>query len=210
MTLTPRDNDLLRTLVLHVRALSVLQVANTWWPEARASTAHARLRDLHDASYVALTPQAVGAVSQPTEPLATWQPGLPIPDLATVAAFARTRWRRPPTVVLCATATRLAAAQFGVGTERAPRPTEWTHDLYLAGVYLWMRTALPTRARSWRHEDREDHGAAIRTGAKLPDAIVTDGRDTTAIEVVGSSYTREKLEAFHAYCAGAQLSYDLW
>jgi hypothetical protein len=80
----------------------------------------------------------------------------------------------------------------------------------LAEVYLTMRVELPTRAASWRHEDLDPRSHDERAGEKLPDAVVTDGRHTTAIECVGSSYTREKLEGFHAYCERTMLAYELW
>jgi hypothetical protein len=93
---------------------------------------------------------------------------------------------------------------------RPPRPTEWTHDLHLAEVYLRLRAVSPARARTWRHEDLESHATADRAGAKLPDAFVVDGQLPTAIELVGASYSTEKLLEFHYYCAALGMGYELW
>ena len=54
---------------------------------------------------------------------------------------------------------------------------------------------------------RLNHG---REGDKVPDAVVKDGLYRTAIELVGSSYRAQKLEAFHTYCAAQDLGYELW
>ena len=210
MILTPRDDEILHVLGTAVRALTLTQIARTWWPDATLATARARLRQLESGGYLQLEHETVSPVLALATPLTTWQPGLPLPDLGAIAATTRRRWRRPPQTILCATVTPLGAAHAGERTARTPRPTEWTHDLHLAEVYLRLRADLPTRARSWRHEDIESHRTADRAGEKLPDAVVRDGIQTTAIELVGSSYTRDKLEGFHGYCDRHAFGYDLW
>ena len=47
-------------------------------------------------------------------------------------------------------------------------------------------------------------------GVKVPDAMVRDGKQRTAVEFVGASYRLGKLEAFHSYCAGRGFGYELW
>jgi hypothetical protein len=209
--LTDRDRDLLRTLTHCVRTLSLAQVARFWWSKStNPATPAARLKQLARADFVTFEPQHVEPELRLVAPLACWQPGCSCPDLSLVASTARQRWNRPATTTPHVVATPHAAAQFGGRGGRAPRPTEWTHDMHLAGVYLTMRAELPTRAASWTHEDLEERPAAARPGEKLPDAFVTDGLHRTAIELVGSSYTEAKLHAFHDYCDTAGLAYELW
>lgn len=208
--LTKRDLELLSTLANAVRAFTLRQLACAWWPSRTAESARARLRVLERAGYVRLETQPVGPILALEEPLLTWQPGLPRPELGPVAQTARRRWRKPVETLLCVSVTDLGATHVGTGSARAPRPTEWTHDLHLAEVYLRLRQIVPIRARSWRHEDMESHRAVDRAGEKLPDALVRDGLQTTAIELVGSSYSREKLNAFHDHCHEHDLGYELW
>lgn len=211
LTLTDRDDELLRTLTHRVRALSLAQTARSWWPRSvQPATPHARLKQLAAAGYVTLEPQHVGPELQLERPLASWQRGCPRPKLSAIASVAQRRWHTPPVTMPCVVATPRAAAQFGGRGGRSPRPTEWTHDLHLAQVYLLMRVELPTRAASWVHEDLDERPQRALSGEKLPDAFVTDGLHRTAIELVGSSYNGSKLEAFHDYCEREQLAYELW
>lgn len=75
-----------------------------------------------------------------------------------------------------------------------------------------MRANLPTRAAKWLHEDEiaDDLFERAIPGEKRPDAVVRDGAHLTAVELVGSSYKQEKLQAFHDFCAERGLAYELW
>lgn len=131
----------------------------------------------------------------PVKPLVTWQPGLPRPDFAPVAWTLKNRRRDQAPV-----ATPCVVAAAG----RHPRPTDTTHDLHLAAVFLLMCKELPTRACSWVFEDD-----LVRPGHKLPDALVTDGRAKTAIEC-GGEYDRQRLEEDHDYFAQMEYGYEIW
>lgn len=191
-----RESEVLETLSRRVRALSIAQVARTWWPKARhgLTLAERFLVGLEARRLVHLIDVLAKPELLPTEPLATWQPGLPKPDFGPVAHQLRARRQAP------AERTRCVYAAGG----RPPRPTDTTHDLHLAGVYLLMRQELPTRAASWVFE--ED---LVRPGQKLPDALVTDGRARTAIEC-GGEYDRTRLEEDHAYFASQGYGYEIW
>lgn len=208
--LTDRDRDILGVLTCRVRALALEQITAAWWPSSQVRTANERLRALADEALLLLESHPTRELLDLVEPLATWQPGLPRPDLATAAKTATNRWRQPPRLACSAVATAEAAILVGGRGGRAPRETEWTHDLHLAGVYLRMRRELPTRAHTWQHEDMVPRPRESAMGEKLPDAIVTDGLHQTAIELVGSSYGVSKLETFHGYCARERLPYELW
>lgn len=210
LSLTARDRDLLVALTTAVRTFSTSQVAGTWWASTSGAAVQRRLTTLAAADYVVLARQAVAPLLPLTDPTATWQPGGVAPDLRRIAARARLRWRAVPRTILCVTATARSAEMLGGRGGRPPRPREWTHDLHVAQVYLHLRAAAPDRARTFRHEDLEDHALLERAGAKLPDAVVEDVDGPTAIELVGASYTEAKLQAFHAYCASLGLRYELW
>ncbi len=198
-------------LARRVRLLSIQQVANTWWSTTRypTSLAAARLAELARGGHLVFEQFRARPGLPVREPLATWQPGLPMPNLASIAYRAGARWKEQAARLKhCAVATRETGNRFGGRGGRFPRGTEVTHDIHLSSVYLRMRSDLPSRAATWCHEDLAETGRA-RGGEKVPDAIVRDGLHHTAIEWVGS-YPKKKLEEFHAYCEEHRLAYELW
>jgi hypothetical protein len=184
-------------LTRRVRLLSLDQIARTWFGEAADPRGGARRlaqtlqrRGLVESVKLMARPEII-----PDKPLVTWQPGLPRPDFGPVAwTLKRRRRDQAPAVTPCV----LAAAG------RHPRPTDTTHDLHLAAVFLLMCEELPTRACSWVFEDD-----LIRPGQKLPDALVTDGRAKTAIEC-GGEYDRQRLEEDHDFFARKGYGYEIW
>lgn len=208
--LTRQDLELIDVVTLRVRVLSLGQVARTWWQDASSPhrSALSQVRKLAAEGLVEPTNVFAAAEIPLTWPVATWQPLLPAPDLAAAARLTRARFARTP---VCDTQC-VVAARIGRRRPRPPRETETTHDLHLAGVYLWMRANLPTRAAKWLHEDEiaDDLFERAIPGEKRPDAVVRDGGHLTAVELVGSSYSGTKLQAFHDFCAERGLAYELW
>lgn len=208
--LTRADLELIDALTLRVRVLSLGQVARTWWKDASAPQRSAALQVRKLAAEGLVEPMNLFAAAEiPLAwPVLTWQPLLPPPDLAAAARGTRARFGKTPV----RDTPCVVAARIGRRRPRPPRETETTHDLHLAGVYLWMKANLPTRAAKWLLED--EFGDALFDGAtpgeKRPDAVVRDGGHLTAVELVGSSYSGTKLQAFHDFCAERGLAYELW
>lgn len=209
------DRDLLAVLTLRVRTLSVAQAARTWWPEdegragaRRLAGAKRRLDALLRRGLIETTHLLAHPELDLTAPLAVWLPGLPSPSLGSIAHAAKQRWTMDPVSTTFITATSAGGRVMGGEGGRAPRTSEATHDLHVAAVFLRMRRELRTRAVSWRSEASV---LASRDGRseQLPDALVRDGRATTAIEFVGE-YPAAKLSAFHKYCAAKGYGYELW
>lgn len=156
-----RDLDLLATLALRVKVLTVGQTARTWWSNERAAVTLCRkhLRQLAGRGLVEVFTMMAHPETDLPEPLAVWQPGLDSPDFGSVSYRAKRRWkdasRRTDLVIV----TERGASPHGGAAGRRLRVSEATHDVHLAAVYLRMRRELPTRARSWLSE------AAIAAGA---------------------------------------------
>lgn len=211
-----RGAAVVETLSLRVRVLSVGQIARTWWAGQAAPVRSATelVQRLVKAGRVEVHTLLAQPEIELAGPLATWQPGLPIPDLARIANVGRTRWTGTIRATKVVIATRSAADVTGGVAGRLPRSSEATHDLHLAAVFLRMRQELPARARSWTSEAstaaaRSTAPHAPRSGEKLPDAMVRDGRARTAVECVGE-YSPAKLAAFHEYCVRSGMGYELW
>lgn len=205
--LTTRDGEILAALTGRVRVLTIGQVARTWWGETSKPEANAtrRLRSLEDSGLVTVQSLISHPELELPGPVAAWQRGMPDPAFPKLARALSRRWTEPERATPCVVATAQAAAQFGGTGGRLPRDSEATHDIHFAAVYLRMVQELPTRARTWTPE------AALKKGqgVKVPDALVRDGKYTTAIEF-GGSYSGPKLAAFHGYCQGRALAYELW
>jgi hypothetical protein len=205
---TFRDLAILDALVLRTRVLSLTQVERWFWcGQADRSTVSRRLRQLAECELVTPVDVLAAGIEDRAEPLLAWQVGQPEPDWRAIVQQTRARWNGPVLSQRCIVATPAAAARFGV-TAHPPRLSEGTHDLHVAQVYLRMSVRAPERARKWvgeaaygRHED---------PAAKVPDAIIQLAGRPLAIEIVGTSYSAEKLSAFHGYCESKRMDYELW
>ena len=209
--LSDRDRQLLETLTLRVRVLSIEQAARTWWPKAvdPLKQTNKRMGHLERAGLVQIFTVMARPDLPMKDPLVVWQPGQRVPDLKRIAGVVAKRARREAVAIPVVMATESTGLTFGGRGGRRPRTSEQTHDLQLAAVYLAMRRDMPTRTRSWTHEDilvLEGHPS----GQKLPDAVVTDGRSKTVIECCGESYGVAELEATHTYCDRHGYGYELW
>lgn len=193
---TQREEQIVETLSKRVRVLSITQVAREWWPDAADGEGLAKrfLNRLAARGRVRMLRLFARPELIPTEPLVTWQPGLPVPDFGALAYQLRRRRTGPAVETAC------VISAFG----RPPRPTDTTHDLHLAAVYLLMRRELPTRAATWQFED-----SLQKRGEKLPDARVRDGKKWTVIEC-GGEYAPHRLESDHKYCAERAWGYEIW
>ena len=205
--ISQRDHEILSALTHRVRVLSLQQVAQAWWPGVATAlrSARRRLEELASAEFVEILTLMVHPELPLTDPLVTWQPRLDPPDFDLLAERTRHRWTRPVIALPVVIATEAAARRFGGSGGRRPRPSEATHDVHVAAVYLRMRSELPTRAASWISEARLPKGK----GVGIPDALVQDGRYRTAIEF-GGEYSRPKLVKFHQNCADRRYGYEIW
>ena len=210
LALSSRDQEILRILVRRVRLLSIDQVARHWWSDTAdpISNATRRLRQLAEANLIEMVSLLAGPELDVAEPLAAWQPGLPPPNFDALSYALIKRRSAPVAATTCIVAAPATVRHFRGRAGRFPRAAEVTHDLHLARVYLLMQQALPTRARSWLHEDLFPAERLV-AGQKRPDALVTDGNHQTAIESAGE-YGPGKLRDFHTYCDDLNLAYELW
>lgn len=206
---TPRDNDMLRALVQMVRLFGQRQIADQWW-NGELANARRRLKQLAKENLVARLSVQARAIPVLESPLVSWRPGDPAPDFGAVAYRCQQRWRWRPTrscVVWIAT-DRSAQLYGGVRRGQLKNPTQATHDLGVAAVWLRLRAIAPQWAKAWRGEDLLAH---TRRGEKLPDAFIVDHNEQVVWVIeFGGGYDAERVEAFHRDCCERSLPYQLW
>jgi hypothetical protein len=209
--MTDRDREILETLTLRVRMLSVAQVARTFWSNGAIGEANSRRRlsQLDDAGLVhRLTVMARPELNL-TEPLIDWRPGLEAPALGQVAYKLKRRWTEPVRSTAVVIATARAASQLGGTGGRRPRASEITHDLHMATVYLLARTD-HARSRRWISEAAYSKRWG-KAGERVPDAALLSSRGgRKKLIEVGGAYPKRKLEGFHRFCEDQELGYELW
>ena len=212
LKLSEIDEDILRTLALKVRVLSIDQVARTWWPEVSnpQKRAAARMRELQQGGLIECFSMPARPVPDVSEPLAVWQPGLPTPDFKSVTHVARKRRDGESKSAALVAASDAGGRQFGGRGGRGLRVCEASHDLHVSEVFFEdFRRRTPARAASWVRDDLLlTQGHSISD--KLPDALVTDGCSKTAIEICGDSYSDEDLQGKHDWCEKVRYGYELW
>jgi hypothetical protein len=208
-SLTERDREILETLTLKIRFLSVSQVARTWWADSANSVANARarLKALEQAGLIVRFTTIAHPEIELASPIAVWEPGDRAPDFGSASWRLKSRWTKPPAATPSVIATKGAGHQFAGFGGRYPRPTEQTHDLHVAALYLGFRLLRPDEARAWVSE--EILRADLRGADKLPDAMIRAGDSKRVIEF-GGAYGKPKLASFHRFCAELELPYELW
>ncbi len=209
IVLSSRDRQLLETLTRRVRVVSVAQAARSFWGHTTAPEDNARRRiaALRQAGYVS----QLTVLSHPelglSAPVLTWRPQGPPPDFGTTAYGLKARWTEKPHPTSVVIATTAAASWLGGWGGRHPRPSEGTHDIHVAAVYLRMLRDAPARARFWQSEAQIL--ASSRRGGRLPDAMIVGPKEKTVIEF-GGAYSKRKLAEFHHHCATRGLPYEIW
>lgn len=212
MTLTPRDDEILRTLALSVRIFSLAQVAQGWWMPTPAGEANARRRlaalfetGLLNSAHVHARP-----LPELSHPVLAWSPGHAEPDFDAVSWGLQSRWTKPPRRIAVYFATRRGANQYG-GRLRGQIKHELqaTHDLGVAQVYLELRAKNPEAALRWTGEDTL---RSARKRQKIPDALLhpaTPHAPPLVIEF-GGAYDARRVRSFHDDCSQRRLPYELW
>jgi len=206
---TERDLDILETLALRVRLLSLEQITRIWWPAAGSPRpVRRRLRRLVAGRLVHRVVANVHPPIDISQPLTSWRPGMPRPDLARLAQPIRDRWQLPAVPTELFHATRVAANLFAGHAWRLPPVGQRDHQLLLGQVYLHYRRAHPQEARSWLAADA--CGSAAGNHHPRPDAVLRGPAGTLrAIESTGR-HSVDRLARLHAYCLHEQLPYELW
>ncbi|MEN1681429.1 MAG: hypothetical protein AAGJ46_17755 [Planctomycetota bacterium] len=210
IAITDRDHELLMTLTLRVRVITLRQATRVWWSDSRLGqkTARDRLLKLEQAGLVCRRRVVVHPLLKLTEPAIAWRPGMASPDFGRTAYHLRNRWRAPPTATTVFFASSLAANRFGGFGGRLKHRTQVTHDVHLSEVYFLLLREDDSVATKWRGEEILETEA----GEKLPDAALCDP-EGNAIQYVefGGCYAQERVAAFHQFCAKKTGGgYQLW
>jgi hypothetical protein len=105
-------------------------------------------------------------------------------------------------------ATKASGVYYGGSGGRWPRPSEVSHDIAVAELYLLWLVASPTLAATWVSEaELRRRGFGDKT--RLPDAMIDRDGTETVIEI-GGSYSAAKLKEFHDWCGSEGLPYEIW
>lgn len=149
------------------------------------------------------------SLPQFSSPVVIWHPGDSTPDFGSISHLLKSRFRDPATAITVVIASKQTGNKYGFPAGRAPRPSETTHDLALAAVYLLYTQIAPSRAAAWISESRLIEAGEGRA-SKLADALIRlPSGDETVIEF-GGEYSKQKLLSFHEDCAERERSYELW
>lgn len=212
MTLTTRDDDILKTLALRVRMLSLSQIAQAWWVPTAAGEQNARRRlvTLAEVGFLGSAHVYARPLPEMERPVVAWSPHQPEPDFGAVSWTLLSRWTKPPRRLLVYFATRRGANQYG-GRHRGGvrQELQATHDLGVAEVYLHLRLQAPQTATRWTGEDML---RPSRKHQKVPDALLTPPQPDAAPVVIefGGAYDARRVRSFHRDCSKRKLSYEIW
>lgn len=213
ITITSRDDEILDSLTLRVRLLTLDQVARSWWTGAKSARQSAlnRLRCLEQAEKIHLFDLLAHPELPLTEPEVHWKPKTPVPNFHQLSYRLSRRWKQPAVRHVGLIASRASGRHYGGWGGRYPRPTERTHDLHMATVFLLKRSQDPGSVAHWMSEEKVRERQRQRrsdSAQHVPDAILKRPK-RCAIEF-GGSYPADKLASFHDYCAQQGWPYEIW
>lgn len=208
--LTDRDREILDTLALRVRVLSLDQIGRHWFAGTAdpARNAKRRLQSLSAAGLVEVFSMPSRPEVRLDAPVARWERGDPPPDFTRLSTRLTRRWTESAVPTDLVIASKRGGGWMGGFGGRRPRRSEVGHDLSLGGVYLRWLTHLRQPGEEWVSEARL-RKMGFGDDDRIPDALIQDGSRSTAIEV-GGAYPAGKLADFHRFCEGRALTYELW
>ena len=154
LTLNERDHELLHALVRKVRVFTQRQIAEHWW-QADLANARRRLKQLAEAGLVARVTVHARPLPELAQPVIVWRPGQPAPDFGQAAYQLQRRWAGKALRAATAYIATQAAAQMLGGKHRGEihQPTQVTHDLGVAAVWMQLHRTAPQWAEAWHSED---------------------------------------------------------
>lgn len=210
VTLTDRDDEILGILARKVRVLSVEgHMVSLWFPGRYGrQTALARMRLLGADDCVTVHKVVIPGPIWPEKPLGYWHVGDATPNFGRLAWRAKKRSGTPKRQTIV-TATAKTKSMFGgVSGVRPIRTREIAHDAIVTSIYLTHFH--PDPKHRWISEDElvATHGYGNH-GLNVPDALIVDGHNSTALECIGS-YSAAKLGRIHEQYSATGQAYALW
>lgn len=205
--MSPDEAQLVDTLT-RVPLLTVAQVARTWFAGAARETTRAIAR-LNGAAWLHVFPVKVHPELPLSAPVASWDPGTPVPRFGAVASMLSSRWSDVETQTQVVVASQRAEAVFGGKAGHLTQRDAINHDIHLATLYLRLLTSDPEcTPRAWTPEWELP---PARKGEILPDAVLRDdgGKVYHVVEFAGR-YSAKRVAQIHRYCSARSLAYDLW
>ena len=205
----PHEEQILRALANDIRALSMRQLARTWWTDTRwgRSRAEAAMKELESGGWLRIHRSFARSISELYRPLMSWQPGDDTPNFWRVSRVLHRRSMKHASMTTFVFAGSRSIALFGEGRAASVRITHMTHDLHVTEVYLRYRTN-GLSSRHWVSEDRLPRDWPLR---ERPDATLADdaGRIYRAVEY-GGNYPPMRLAALHDGFSSIELRYEIW
>lgn len=203
------EKQIVCALAESVRAMTLEQIAATWWTSTRwgKSRAKASLQALVDSGWLHLQRALVRKIHQPLGPLVAWEPGDAQPEFDELARALHRRALSDAKFATVAYAAKRAVLFFGSGPAPSVKLTQLTHDLNVSELYLRVFRSRDDGTR-WLSEDRLPSDWPMR---ERPDAVLVDesGKTLRAIEY-GGDYPVSRLQELHTAFANANLGYQLW
>ena len=200
-------NELLNVLCTRIRVMTTEQVGQMMAIESGLDTF---IRQLESANLVVRRRVLARPVLRLVRPVVAWRPGEPLPEFGRVAYRLQQRWSAPLKATEIVIATKVTAKRRGgCFLGRWPRASEISHDVNLAGVYLWFRKNRPADAVAWLPEAQQlREGLGTRVGSRLPDALIHSNGAIRCVIEFGGSYRKHKLVSFHAQ--NECVPYEIW
>lgn len=207
--LSPSSELLLVTLTWQLRLVAEKMVTAPEYLRCRAVSprqlrALEQQRWLHRGRVAAAVPELDGE-------LVAWRPREEQPEFGGLSWTLKERCRgwKPVSLPVC-WSTEQAVTVFGGVGGRIRQPLQVQHDVGVAAMYFSRASFAISSRAAWVGED------LIRKlkpdiGSKVPDALLI-GSELQPIRAIefGGSYSLERLQRFHDFCASQQLPYEIW
>ena len=209
--MTQREEEILAAITNCVRAMTVDQIARTWWTSTDwgRSRAKSAMQSLASEGWLQMQQALTRPVSELVAPLVAWQQHDRDPDFLTLSRFLNRRSKAAARLTEIVFATDKGTTLFGRGSVPKITLTQMTHDLHVTEIFLnYRRHGLSTDR--WIGEDNLPFSWPVQ---QRPDAVLRSvaGSIYRAVEY-GGDYSPERLLELHCAFASSpnRLAYEIW
>ena len=206
-----REEDILAVITNCVRAMTVDQIARTWWTSTDWGRCRAKsaMQSLASEGWLQMQPSLTRPVSELVVPLVAWQPHDSNPDFLTLSRFLHRRAKATAHLTQIVFATNKSTSLFGKGSVPKIKLTQMTHDLHVTEIFLNYRLHGLSIDR-WVGEDNLPFTWPVQ---QRPDAALqtAEGSIYRAVEY-GGDYSLERLLELHSAFSSPpnRLAYEIW
>ena len=209
ISLTPKDLDILHSLTLRLRVMTVRQISQLWWPrDVSRQAVLRRLTQLQSYGYLKICLANIHPTWPVEMPLLNWSPGEPTPNFDVVSNVDMTRWCRPSVSTTVCIASESAGALMGCNAGHLPSAVNLDRELRLGSVYVHTMLMPDRRTGAWT--GKRGLPTALRSSGSAEITFLDSAMNPIRALDAAGRWSPRRFESLHNDCVHRGLAYEVW